>query len=67
MHVAKFRPPKIHWRLYFTRKVLILGVLVIVTSYIEAHLHFRVMGRAHELALSTLAEHLFFGIPLQGE
>lgn len=57
------RPPKIHWRLYLTRKVLILGTLVVASYYIEAWLHAPVVGRAHELAMGTLFEHLFFGIP----
>jgi hypothetical protein len=69
MNVPKFhfRPPNIHWHLYFTRKVLMLGCLVAITYVVEYYTHIALINKAHELALGTLFEHLFFGIPFTDE
>lgn len=57
------KPPKVHWRLYCTRKVVALGTLVLITYYTEAWTHSYIISKTHELVLGTLFEHLFFGIP----
>lgn len=64
MHI---RPPKIHWHMYFTRKVLILSTLVMLTYLLEEWTHAYLIGRTHELAMGTLFEHLLFGIPFHEE
>lgn len=61
--MIRVRPPKIHWRLYITRKVMLLGSLVIFTYYLELWTHMTLISKTHELAMGTLFEHLFFGIP----
>lgn len=67
MHTPHFRPPKINWKLYLTRKVFLLIAVVVVTSYAEEYFHMKMIGRFHEFGLSFLAEHLLFGIPLSGD
>jgi hypothetical protein len=59
--------PKVHWKLYFTRKVLILVGVVVATSYAQEYFHVHTLGRIHEFGLSFLFEHLLFGIPFHGE
>lgn len=70
MHVPTphLRPPKIHWRKYLERKVILLVALVASTYVLESYfgLHVTVVHQAHELAVGVLAEHVFFGIPLEG-
>lgn len=67
MHAPHFRPPKINWRLYFTRKVFLLAGIVAATSYASSVFHYHGIGKLHELGLSFLFEHLFFGIPFSGD
>lgn len=70
MHIPNphLRPPRIHWRRYMERKVIILAVLVAATYIAEHHfgMHQSLVERVHEFSISVLAEHLVFGIPLEG-
>lgn len=65
MHFPHIRPPRIHWRHYLTRKVLILGALVVATYIVGQQMHMGMFNRVHELTLGTLLEHLLFGIPFE--
>jgi hypothetical protein len=72
MHVPKLsvKPPKIHWRKYLERKVIVLAAFCFATYVMETYLHVPRVGGIvhsfHDLTVGVLAEHLFFGIPLEG-
>ena len=71
MHIRHptIRPPKIHWRRYIERKVVILGSLAIATFIMESYFHVPRVGGVihgfHDLTVGVLAEHLVFGIPME--
>ena len=65
MHIWNYRPPKIHWRKYMTRKVIILACFVVASTCVNTYMHFALLDHAHELAMGTLFEHLIFGIPME--
>lgn len=61
-----FKPPKIHWRAYLTRKAIVLLSLVAVTYLAEGWLgHPHLINKAHELTLGALTEHWLFGVPFE--
>jgi hypothetical protein len=59
------RPPQIHWRLYFTRKVITLVGVIIVLEIAAYLTHVHYFGRGGEFALGTLLEHCIFGVPFE--
>lgn len=71
MHIRTphLRPPRIHWRKYLERKVIVLASLCFVTFIMETWFHVPrvqpVIHSFHDLTVGVLAEHLFFGIPLE--
>lgn len=62
------RKPKIDWKLYFTRKVIILGGVVIVTYALHSvGVHQKAIETIHEFTATVFFEHIFIGIPFGGE
>ena len=65
MHI---KHPKIDWKLYFTRKVIILGGVVVLTYAMkELGIHQRGIDTIHEFTATVFFEHIFIGIPFGGE
>lgn len=60
----KVPKPKIDWKLYLTRKVIILGGVVMVTYVAESFgIHQKVITTIHEFTATVFFEHVFVGIP----
>jgi hypothetical protein len=59
------RRPKIHWRKYLTRKVIILAVFAVAGYAAEHYLRLWFAGKGAELALGTVLEHTFFEVPME--
>lgn len=61
MHI---RPPKIHWKKYIERKVLILGGVVLASYVAERHgIHHSLVTHIHEFSATVFLEHTLIGIP----
>lgn len=60
-----FHKPKIHWKKYITRKVIILSLFVLGGTALAHYLHLWFLDKGAELALGTLMEHLFFDVPME--
>lgn len=71
MHIRhpSIRPPRIHWKKYLERKVIVLSALCLSTFIMETYFHMPhvmpVIHSFHDLTIGVLAEHLLFGIPLE--
>jgi hypothetical protein len=67
MHIPKIhiKPPKIKWRAYLERKVILLASLVLATYVMEVyfHVHSSLVDKTHELAVGVFVEHCLWGIP----
>jgi hypothetical protein len=63
--VWHIRPPKVHWRKFVERKVIMLTCVVVISPYLSEYLHLHLFNHIHELALGTLCEHLVFGVALE--
>lgn len=59
------RPPHIHWRLYFTRKIITMGIVVAVVYVLGYMTGSHLFFRGGEFALGTLLEHCIFGVPFE--
>jgi uncharacterized membrane protein len=68
MHLPHCPHPKIDWKLYFKRKVIILGGVVVMTYALE-HLgiHQKAIETVHEFTATVFFEHIFIGIPFGSE
>lgn len=61
MHI---RPPKIHWRKYLERKVIILAVIVLITYAAERYgIHHSMITHVNEFSATVFFEHILIGIP----
>jgi hypothetical protein len=58
---------RIHWRRYFTRKVVILGTFAIAGGIAGHYVHAWFINKGAEIAFGTIAEHLLFEIPITEE
>ena len=56
----------IHWKHYLGRKVIVLVTIGAASIFVEHRMHIWVAGKAGELFIGTLIEHLL-GIPLVEE
>jgi hypothetical protein len=61
----KTKPKKIHWRAYFERKFIFLLIFGVCCYALEHYWHLYIAGKGGELALGTVLEHAFFGIPME--
>jgi hypothetical protein len=57
---------RIHWRKFFTRKVIIIGSFAVIGFVLEHYTHLYFAGRGGEIAFGAVVEHFLFGIPLEG-
>lgn len=62
------RPPRIHWRKYLERKVIILASIITLTYIMETYLHMHqsLIRSTHELTVAVFLEHTIWGIPFEG-
>ena len=57
--------PKINWKKFISRKIIILAVCAAIGYSLEHYLHLWFAGKGGELALGTVVEHLFFEVPVE--
>lgn len=63
MHFHK--PKKIHWGKFVNRKMIAIGVAVLVARLIGDHLHVHLLSRGGEMLMGVTMEHLIFGVPFE--
>lgn len=61
------KPPKIHWKKFFTRKVLVIAALVFICHTVDILWRIHAAGRGGEVMFGSLVEHLCFGVPVMDE
>lgn len=56
---------RVHWRKYLTRKLLVVGFIMLALHVIEHLTEWRFAGKLAEFSTSSIVEHLLFGVPME--